>query len=419
MPYQSNSVDDNRPKLSSTSRRAVLATGLTFGLAGCMQPLLEEGEEAANGAENSSDGTNGSDDGADDGEDDDEDEEPDAWQPVAIEEGWRENGFYSDVPVAGDELLYSSYRDKIVGIDPESGRHVWEHTTDGRIYADVSVGPERVYGGGEAGILYAVDRESGDLDWEFEVPSDDVRIRSLSVVGENVVAVADADGVTYGLDKESGEKLWSHSGSSITIQNTSRELGQAVDGKFVLQGGERDRVRVIEAESGDVQWEGDDQVWAAPTVDDDVVFAPVTQDAVVAYDMANGDELWRSDLFDTPYSRPSVADGQVFLGSNDNSVWSFDVDDGEERWRYQTGGSVTARTPVYRGWVFAPSSDGTLYVLDPDSGDVELEIELEPQGGNGTAELSYAPAPHGDDLFLYAESSLIKLAVDWEEQYDD
>lgn len=396
---------------SRRSRRAFLAaTGTTtVGLAGCLQPLLEEGaadEPAAAGPPPGSvEAAWGATAGASDRS---------AATPLEITERWRTGGFYSDVPATDGETLVSAAGESIVAIDPASGSHLWEYETDGRVYADVELGPDRVYGGGEAGVLSALDREDGDLEWEFPVPTDDVRIRSRSVVGEDLVAVADADGVTYGLDRDTGAQRWSIEGHSIGIQHASRALGQFVDGEFVLQGGDRGHVRVV-APDGTVRWSGDDRLAEAPTVREDVVVATTLGGDVVAYDRANGRELWRVDLESSSSSRPSIADDLVVLGT-DAGVQALALEDGDRRWHQPTDAAVTARTPIYRNHVFAPDADGVITVLDPADGDVVREYAFDvPGGAEEPPSLYTAPVFVEDDLVLYVSASLVSLSVEWDE----
>lgn len=151
------------------------------------------------------------------------------------------------------------------------------------------------------------------------------------------------------------------------------------------------------------------QFYAAPSVVDDLVvigdygaaggmFSPkVTVSLYALEERASGApaSVWVSDdaASDRIVAPPLQTGSQVFVGTADNVVMALDAVSGEVQWRFQAGHSIWAQ-PVYQdGVVYVASLDKHVYALEADSGEVVWRAEL---GGS----IANRPVIEGDTIYV-------------------
>lgn len=121
----------------------------------------------------------------------------------------------------------------------------------------------------------------------------------------------------------------------------------------------------------------------SPAVVDGTVFLP-TAEALVALDATTGDELWRFQPGDQPWTAPPVVhDGTVYVnGVSEDGIYALDVDSGEEVWSVLDAGHVHAGVHLLAGEhvsepvVYAGSENGGLHRLDAKTGELTWETDL-------------------------------------------
>ncbi len=202
------------------------------------------------------------------------------------------------------------------------------------------------------------------------------------------------------------------------------------------------RVDTRSLNTGQQYWEvemaGETEVSPVVTCDSLVVS---THNETVAYSLADGRELWRTDSGSINGS-PVAHDGTVFVGET-GRVIAIDGGTGKKRWEQSADangiavgervyavagandrGAVTAIThhgdrfwhtdglePLYatpalgNGTLFAPSKTGTLYALDTDDGSLQWEQPIE----QGVYE---SPAVGANAVIVAAGNGERTIAVD-------
>jgi outer membrane protein assembly factor BamB len=114
--------------------------------------------------------------------------------------------------------------------------------------------------------------------------------------------------------------------------------------------------------------------------------------SIVSLDPATGDERWRVDIDETPWSNPTIEDGVVYAGigslvSGRSAVYALDTATGERRWRTDISNSSLPATPVDgvalgAGMLFVNRADGVVLALDATTGEERWEVQLpKPQRG--------------------------------------
>ena len=148
-----------------------------------------------------------------------------------------------------------------------------------------------------------------------------------------------------------------------------------------------------------------------PVIAGDRVFVSALPSLVVAYDLADGHELWRQPLHP---ERPVVADGNRLYVASADAVQAVNSADGSVVWRTPTG-AVTAPLLVKDGWIIA-ASGLKLMALRAADGEVIWSRDSGPQ--------QQRPAISGDLLFVPLASGwirahdLISGAPRWERQLE-
>jgi len=327
--------------------------------------------------------------------------------------------------IAEGTTVYIGVGSGVYGLDADSGEEVFETDLEEITWSSPTVVDGTIYLGDNGGddddsTLYAIDAQTGDIEWTFTDPGD--WVWSSPTVVDDTVYVGEGGGLTtdewdysvFALDAETGEKEW-----AFDVGDRVRSSPNVVDGR-VYVGSFDGSVYAIDAETGDQEWTYDTQseIEASPTVVDGTVYVgSVFDGGMYAIDAENGEEVWSRDEFSevissatvvdgTVYvgggqdfddeegalyaldtedgetdwslevdeaveSSPTVYDEMVYVGSFDGYVYAVDAADGEEQWSFEIGESIESSPTVYDGTVYVSGGDGSLYALDADSGDEE------------------------------------------------
>ena len=109
--------------------------------------------------------------------------------------------------------------------------------------------------------------------------------------------------------------------------------------------------------------------------DGTTVYAVNGLSQMVALDLATGHEKWRKSLDVPARSAPMIADGRVFVILIDDRLVAFDAADGRQLWSFQSSTPLTAMLgqpapAYYRGLVVAGFGSGELACLRAETGAV-------------------------------------------------
>ena len=270
---------------------------------------------------------------------------------------------------------------------------LWQYdagTEDELVIVSPTVADGVVYAGSYENQVYALDAETGELLWQFEVPGD--WYSPPPIVGNGVVVVGAASQDTlYVLDGSTGELLWSTEWRGGGSVNTPAVSGSTL---YVGSGsGEDFTVSAIDV-SGN-------QIWSS-TVPRSIfpLFFPLTavgnnayvsdNHRVHALSAATGEKVWTAEL--ATQAPPTVYEGRVYFVAN-HTAQALDETTGELIWSYKpviTGTRAYLRAPaVVDGICYLPADE--LHALDAAIGSLlwSAEVDL----GIGT------PVVAGDMVF--------------------
>ena len=330
---------------------------------------------------------------------------------------WKVDGVHRAQPIiAYGSVITTCETDTVRAYDIETGEPFWEcDVGDCRQNTGVVAAHSTVFGGNKAGEIFAIDAETGEMEWRVqpEVDGSSEVATEPTVHNGTVYAPINNSGVVCAIEAETGEKQW-----TFECESSYLECTPAVSDEFVYVGDEGGSVYCIGAASGVEQWQFEERMArfsTAPAVVAGSLFINGGND-LYALDAANGETLWRSTNFH--HGSPTVADGVVFagatdavvgydpetgeaqttystdceknytltyadnhlyVGTSDGTVDAFDARTAEHRWSYDLDGTVPTRLAVGDGALFVRRSDGdSLVALTADADEIEADASIEP-----------------------------------------
>ena len=303
-------------------------------------------------------------------------------------------------PVAGGGCIYVASIDGVVAkIDcvGEIGKVVWEKRIGEHwIYADLEMAGDRILLNDSDLYCYCLNLE-GEVMWRHSLIKDFVRdgyriftdqiaggayYQSKPTAAEGLIYVGTPSRFVYALDAESGEERWKF------------ELGAAVSGSpvydqdkiYIGQQGGEDDFYCLDARNGELIWRQDvSWVWGSVNVSDGLVFIPGVDGYVNCLDAESGHIIWRYRTERSTCSEPLVIGGHVFFGGWDHYLYKFDKRSGKLVWKYQLNGGSDSGSPISaEGMIFLPVGGSTFRCLDPESKEVMWTPGLESKMFNVT-----------------------------------
>lgn len=250
-----------------------------------------------------------------------------------------------------------------------------------RIIAPALQTDGQVFVGTADNHLYALDADSGELQWEFPTEHS---IWAQPVYGDGSVYVASLDNSVYALNPDNGELQWQTMlGGSIASHPVLS------DGRLFVPSFDR-QLHALDAQTGDEVWAADAEnwVWGSPALGDDLVFFGDIDGNIFAVSAATGEAQWSASATGAIQSSLLYNDGVVFVTSGQTEgdeadrigeVMALDARDGSVLWQRETDAPIFSG-PILSGdsivVVFLDGQAPILNVLDREDGALTWEFTL-------------------------------------------
>ncbi len=276
----------------------------------------------------------------------------------------------------------------------DMGRVAWQYTAGAAINGAAVVTEEVVVFGANDGVVYCVDRTSGELRWRSEASPIEPRafqLFSKPAGADDQVFVGSACGLLICLDLRTGDARWTHDCSgwirAQPVVHDGRVTVATLDGRLLCLG--------IEGDSPQRLWEasiGDFGVLADMVFADGALLVSDCRLMLHCVDAVTGAVRWRHRLLQHAdfggravqtdelacggfhQSKPTAAGGMLFVGSPARFVFGIDGRTGKERWRFEMGGAISG-APAFEsspdgGRIFVGQQGGEndFYCLDAKTG---------------------------------------------------
>lgn len=296
--------------------------------------------------------------------------------------------------------------------------------SDGEVYY---CGGVRRSGFRSSGIVWAIDRQTGQIRWAFDDDHDLKPVFTTPALDQEHVYIGeglhtDGECRMLALDRQTGQIRW-----QVTTRSHTEGTPRIENGKVYFPAGE-DGVYCLRAADGHVLWHrfaGEH----ALHIDTPVALAVgrvffgsgYNTLAVLAADASTGEELWRHPTRLRSFGPPLVAGAQVLFGLGTGNLLdelSREREVGVPRETHPAGavlcldaatGRVQWETPLPRPihttmaaderHVYACSQDGWVYALARSDGSIQWKRQIGEAFASG---VSLAPASEGWPAVLYA-----------------
>jgi outer membrane protein assembly factor BamB len=214
---------------------------------------------------------------------------------------------------------------------------------------------------------FAVNKNTGAELWEDELnlantPREDCGLnRSIfhgiwsnpsmaTVNGKKQVHYGGPDGILYALDAETGKLNWKHD----CVLPTQKKMAS---GEFIrypaLKG-------PSEIDSTPVVY--NNRIYVTNGQDPEHLSGG--DGVLTCVDAATGNEVWHFDKIHRSISTPSIVDGVVFVSDFDGVIYCLDADKGNLFWKYETHGCMWGSTLVADGKIYFGNDKKEVYVME-------------------------------------------------------
>lgn len=118
----------------------------------------------------------------------------------------------------------------------------------------------------------------------------------------------------------------------------------------------------------DAAWDYEIEGTRAASIHQSKLFA-VSAKSVVALDMTNGEELWKTSLPGGLREAPGFQEDLVFVGTDDGTLWVLDSDDGTPLAKAILDGPIGSKPAFEHQTLLIGTFGGSVYAFDPQNRD--------------------------------------------------
>jgi outer membrane protein assembly factor BamB len=325
------------------------------------------------------------------------------WKKVVIDRG-DEYGTqeFASPAIYYDRLFVGSRAGVLYALDRDSGNMVWKQTV-GSMSSQPLVDRGRLYVGTDDGYMVCLDTLDGAEKWRYATRG---AILRTPVLAEDMLLFSNDSDQVYALDQDKGTYRWQFKADVPEEYTLRGHAGVTVADDLALTGFANGTVVALRTATGSVAWmtsiKGKSDrfvdVDSRPVVDGDTVFVSSSAGGVHALDRTTGLIRWRLAV---EGAGTITADrDRLFFAAADEGLFSTDAN-GNVFWRQGTRGGGEPADPVVSGdYVFFALSDDGMFVVDKRTGNVEQYFDP----GFG---ISAKPAIDGDMMYVLSNRGIL------------
>lgn len=324
--------------------------------------------------------------------------------------------------VAYNKVFSASREGEAVALDVVTGKEIWstdlsnidkkrgffDHKTSALIGGGPVVGINKVFLGSENGEVFALDAETGKLDWQGKIKGEIIASPALDA---GVLVVNSVSGILKAFNASNGDEIWNIEqevpaltlrGISAPVVASGGVIVGSADGSatvYILENGNLGWTVEVGEATGSTELERVIDVDSSPLVFGDKVYIVSARGNLVALELISGRVLWKRQY--SSYRQLSVSGNNIYLTDVKGHVYAIDRLNGLERWSQPalTNRGVTGPAPV-GNYVVVGDFEGYLHWLDKDTGEIVARHKVDGSGIFSTPtvakDIIYAQSRDGD-----------------------
>ncbi len=234
-------------------------------------------------------------------------------------------------PAVSDGMVYIGSLDGcLYALNADTGAVVWKTPTGGPIESSPAVADGAVFFTSQepaAGNLYKLDANTGSIIWNLTLPYQYSFVGGTEMLGSPSVAdgkvfASSNWGAYYAVNEETGQVEWKF------IDTTAIEF--IVSSPIYVNGTvyiiDKFNIAALNATNGDTLWSAftGDELYTSPSYADGKIYLATSQRDVFILDTSqNGTKIATAVLPSSSWSSPSLANGRLYIGCHDWNVYCF------------------------------------------------------------------------------------------------
>ena len=251
-----------------------------------------------------------------------------------------DTGFIASPSIKNDTLVIGDFEGNLYALSVDDGSVRWQKSTEGEINGTASFYKEFVLVTSQDGKLYAYALSDGSLQWTYQTND---QIRSSPAIAGNRTFLGGCDAQLHVVNLDTGKAA----GSPLPLGGPTGST-PAVHGNLVF-------LPIMDGAVFAFDWKTQKQIWkyedeethqeyrSSPAANDEVVVVSSARKHVDALSVKTGRRLWRHTLRRRADASPVIHGKDVFLAGTDGRLIRLDLKDGtEEQWSYEIRGSFVA-----------------------------------------------------------------------------
>ena len=310
--------------------------------------------------------------------------------------------FQGGIVVADSTVVAGDRSGKVYALELETGDKRWEYQLKGIIAGTPSIWGGRVYLGNPDHVV-SLELSTGELVWEFLSGQERVGIDAEFAMNgclfctDGLLVISDNHTVV--LDPTTGNQIQDLKSAVDACINT----GACGDGENLFIPGYKKLMKVTLESGGAITTQTEGKIMSGPMIADDLVIYGNNRASVWAHSINDLRRCWSftvegESALGFVLSRPACSDGRIFFGGPDGNVYALDGKTGSLKWKTKIGGELESSPLVSGDTVYAIGPAG-LYALSVQNGEIFWQHDI------GRNQLS-ATASFGGNMILMGYDKL-------------
>ncbi|MCE7505962.1 outer membrane protein assembly factor BamB [Polynucleobacter sp. IMCC30063] len=313
--------------------------------------------------------------------------------------------YYFDPMVAGNSVYAASASGKLVRLDLQTGKTIWEVSVPDRLAVGPGSDGKTTVAVSAKGMVYAFD-EAGKNMWSVSVGSE---VLTEPIVAAGTVVIRTLDNRFMGLDVLTGKRRWFYQRQQSVL---SLRVGYGmllVNNEVIVTGLSSGRFGMIGVNNGALIWETSvsfpkgfseierlNDVSAKPSLEGDKLCAVSYQGKIGCSMVRTGNLIWSKDF--SSYTGTAQGPELVFASNEKSQVAAFKSADGTQVWEtsklnWRDLGEPTA---IGRVLLFG-DAEGYLHAISQANGEIVARIR------HDTSPIASAPVVAGGLVLVQSQ----------------